>query len=237
VTGGKGSFMIERKRHSFKAGMLFYISPDVKHSIEIEAEDPLCFLSVHFNYAKVSMNEEKWGISGDVDSLHLQAVSELKDYYQVEDIFRQMIQSWNTKLPGYEFVAKTLLQQLIIAIAQNTQKQSQNYSTSLKVEKIIKYMHQKINEKVSLSELSELVQLSPAYLSRAFKEITGYSIIEFFNKMKIDKAKELILEGDIKIKAVAQTLGFTDEFYFSRIFKRMTGISPSEFQSKNVHGV
>lgn len=55
--------------------------------------------------------------------------------------------------------------------------------------------------------------------------------------MKIDKAKELILEGDIKIKAVAQTLGFTDEFYFSRIFKRMTGISPSEFQSKNVHGV
>lgn len=229
--------MMERKRHSFKAGMLFYISPDVKHSIEIDAEDPLCFLSVHFNYAKVSMNEEKWGISGDVDSLHLQAVSELKDYYLVEDIFGKMIQSWNTKLPGYEFVTKTLLQQLIIAIAQNTQKQSRNYATSLKVEKIINYMHQKINEKVNLSELSDLVQLSPAYLSRAFKEITGYSIIEFFNKMKIDKAKELILEGNIKIKAVAQTLGFTDEFYFSRIFKRMTGISPSEFQSKNVHGV
>ncbi|WP_339287317.1 AraC family transcriptional regulator [Paenibacillus sp. FSL E2-0201] len=237
VTGGKGSFMIEHKRYSFKAGMLFYISPGVKHSIEIDAEDPLCFLSVHFNYAKVSMNEEEWGINGHVGTLHLQPVNELKDYYQVEDIFGTMIQSWNTKLPGYEFVAKTLLQQLIIAIAQNTQKQSQNYSTSLKVEKIINYMHQKLNHKVSLSELSELVQLSPAYLSRAFKEITGYSIIEFFNKMKIDKAKELILEGDMKIKEVAQTLGFTDEFYFSRIFKRMTGISPSEFHSKNVHGV
>ncbi|KAA1181883.1 AraC family transcriptional regulator [Paenibacillus sp. B2(2019)] len=237
VTGGKSSFMIDRKRHLFKAGMLFYICPDVKHSIEIDAEDPLCFLSVHFNYAKVSMNEGDWGINGKVETLHLQAITELKDYYQVEDIFGRMIQSWNTKLPGYEFVAKTLLQQLIIAIAQNTQKQSQNYSTSLKVEKIINYMHQKINEKVSLNELSDLVQLSPAYLSRAFKDITGYSIIVFFNKMKIDKAKELILEGDIKIKAVAQTLGFTDEFYFSRIFKRMTGISPSEFQSKNVHGV
>lgn len=237
VTGGKGSFMIDRKRHSFKTGMLFYICPDVKHSIEIDTEDPLCFLSVHFNYAKVSMNEGEWGINGNVETLHLQAVSELKDYYQVEDLFGKLIQSWNTKLPGYEFVAKTLLQQLIIAIAQNTKKQSQNYSTSLKVEKIINYMHQKINEKVNLNEFSDLVQLSPAYLSRAFKGITGYSIIEFFNKMKIDKAKELIVEGDIKIKEVAQSLGFTDEFYFSRIFKRMTGISPSEFQSKNVHGV
>jgi AraC-like DNA-binding protein len=229
--------MIDKKRHSFKAGMLFYICPDVKHAIEIDAEDPLCFLSVHFNYAKVSMDEGKWGINGNVETLHLQPVSELKDYYQVEDIFGKLIQSWNTKLPGYEFVAKTLLQQLIIAIAQNTKKQSQNHSTSLKVEKIINYMHQKINEKVNLNELSDLVQLSPAYLSRSFKEITGYSMIEFFNKMKMDKAKELMLEGDIKIKEVAQTLGYTDEFYFSRIFKRMAGISPSEFQSKNVHGV
>ena len=80
-------------------------------------------------------------------------------------------------------------------------------------------------------------KLSPTYLSRTFKETTGYSVIEFFNKIKIDKAKELIIEGNKKIKEVAQTLGFTDEFYFSRIFKRIEGISPSEFYSKNVHGV
>ncbi|MNN93050.1 HTH-type transcriptional activator Btr [compost metagenome] len=78
------------------------------------------------------------------------------------------------------------------------------------------------------------MQLSYTYLSRAFKEITGYTVIEFFNKLKMDKAKALLLEGDMKIKDVAQTLGYSDEFYFSRLFKKMEGLSPSEFQSKNV---
>ncbi|MNH45884.1 HTH-type transcriptional activator Btr [compost metagenome] len=71
-------------------------------------------------------------------------------------------------------------------------------------------------------------------MSRAFKEITGYTVIEFFNKLKMDKAKALLLEGDMKIKDVAQTLGYSDEFYFSRLFKKTEGLSPSEFQSKNV---
>jgi YesN/AraC family two-component response regulator len=90
---------------------------------------------------------------------------------------------------------------------------------------------------VTLTELSELVQLSPTYLSRVFKETTEYSVIEFFNKMKIDKAKELIIEGNKMVREVAQILGFTDEFYFSRIFKKIEGISPSEYYNKNVHEV
>ena len=97
-------------------------------------------------------------------------------------------------------------------------------------------MRHNIDTKLTLADLSELVQLSSAYLSRVFKETTGYSVIEFFNKLKVDKAKELIIEGDKKVKEVAQILGFTDEFYFSRIFKKIEGISPSEFQRRNVHG-
>ncbi|GMA98187.1 AraC family transcriptional regulator [Pelosinus sp. IPA-1] len=237
VTGGKGSVIIEKKRYSVKEGMLFYISPDVLHSVEIDTEEPICFLSVHFSYAYVSFNDSKWAIKGEVEMIPLQSALELKDYYHIEDIFKKLVDSWNAKLPGYEFITKTLFQQLVIAIYQNIRKQKQNYSTSLKVEKIIQYMHQNINNRVTLTELSDLVQLSSTYLSRAFKETTGYSIIEFFNKMKIDKAKELIAESDKKVKEVAQALGFTDEFYFSRIFKKMEGISPTEYYSKNVHGV
>lgn len=237
VTGGKGSIIIEKKKVQFKEGMLFYICPDVPHSIEIDSEDPLCFLAVHFSYTHVDFNDGKWAVREKSEMLKLHAIQELKDYYQVDELFNKLVDSWNAKLPGYEFRAKTLLQQLFIAIHQNIKKQNQNYSTSLKIEKVIQYMQQNINHRVTLAELSDLVQLSSTYLSRAFKEITGYSIIEFFNKMKMDKAKEMILEGDKKIKEVAQTLGFTDEFYFSRIFKRIQGLSPSEFYSKNVHVV
>jgi YesN/AraC family two-component response regulator len=176
-------------------------------------------------------------ISLSLTNLPLQVAQGLKDYYQIEDVFKKLVESWDAKLPGYEFMSKTLLQQLLIAIAQNIKKENQNFSTSLKVEKIIQYMHEHMHDKITLTKLSDLVQLSPTYLSRAFKEITGYTIIEFFNKMKMDKAKEMILEGNRKIKEVAGALGFTDEFYFSRIFKKTEGLSPSEFYSKNVHVV
>lgn len=134
-------------------------------------------------------------------------------------------------------MAKTFLQQLLIAIYQSVRTQKQNYSLSLKIEKVIQYMRHNVHNKVTLAELSELVHVSPCYLSRVFKQITGYAVVEYFNKLKMDKAKELLIEGGKKVKEVARELGFADEFYFSRIFKKTEGISPSEFYSKNVHGV
>lgn len=237
VTGGKGRIIIEKKSYQAKEGMLFYICPGVPHSIELDVEEPMCFFSVHFSFARVNFNNNKWDIKNAAEMLSLNPGQELKNYYHIENIFKQLVYSWNVKQPGYEFITKTLLQQLLIVIYQNITKQGRNYSTTLKVEKIIQYMHQNINNRVTLTELSELVQLSSTYLSRVFKETTGYSVIEFFNKMKIDKAKELIIDGNKKVKEVAQALGFTDEFYFSRIFKRIVGISPSEYYSKNVHEV
>ncbi len=236
-TGGKGSIFVENKRYPVKKGMLFYICPDVLHTIDLHSEESVGVLTVHFSYAQVSFNDSKWAIRDEVKMLPLHPAQELQDYCQIEDIFKKLVDSWNAKLPGYEFISKTWLQQLLIAIFQNVRKKNQNYSASSKVEKIIEYMHQNVNNKVTLTELSEMVHLSSFYLSRAFKNTTGYSVIEYFNKIKIDKAKELIIEGDKKVKEVAQALGFTDEFYFSRIFKKIEGISPSEFYSKNVHGV
>ncbi len=237
VTGGKGSMTIDKKRYQVKEGMLFYIRPDAPYSIEMsDIEELPSFLTVHFGYACVSINENKWDIKHATEMLSLHPGQELKNYYHIEDIFKKLVDTWYAKQPGYEFITKTLLQQLLIAIYQNTRKQDPNYATSLKVEKVIQYMHQNINNRVTLTELSEMIHLSPFYLSRSFKDATGYSVIEYFNKIKIDKAKELIIEGDRNVKDVAQELGFTDEFYFSRIFKKIEGVSPSEFHSKNVHG-
>ncbi|MDP4183472.1 MAG: AraC family transcriptional regulator, partial [Bacillota bacterium] len=236
IKGGKGNIIIENKRYQFNEGLLLYVCPGELHSIDIDVYEPRCFLSVHFSYANVNFNDGKWDVKSELEILPLQPAQGFKDYFSIEDIFRKLVDSWNSKLPGYEFITRTLLQQLLIAIYQNIRKQNQNYSSSLKVEKVIQYMHQNISTRVTMTELSELVQLSSSYLSRAFKETTGYSVIEYFNKIKIDKAKEQLIEGDKKVKEVARALGFIDEFYFSRIFKKLEGISPSEFYSRNVHG-
>lgn len=237
ITGGSGDITLAQKKYPVKKGMLFYICPDVLHSIETSREEPIYFFSVHFSYAYVSFEDGKWAVEDEMKTLPIEPVQELMDYYPIEEIFKKLVDTWNAKLPGYEFFSKTFLQQLFIALYQNKRRQNRNYSSSLKVERVIAYMHQHIQQRVTLPELSAVMQISPFYLSRTFKTITGYSIIEYFNRIKIDKAKELIIEGDKKVKEVAQILGFSDEFYFSRMFKKVEGVSPSEFYRKNIHGV
>ncbi|HEY8892983.1 MAG TPA: AraC family transcriptional regulator [Clostridium sp.] len=236
ITEGKGHVIVQNKKYQFKEGSLIYICPDLQYIVESESEESISCFTVHFSYATVGFNGAKWNITKETGRLELDYVQVLKDYYKINNIFKKLVNSWMNKLPGYEFITKILLQQLLFEIFTNLKKNNRNYSTSLKVEKIIEYMRLNIHTRLTLANLSELVQLSPTYLSTIFKETTGYSVIKFFNKIKVDKAKELIIEGDKKVKEVAQILGFIDEFYFSRIFKKIEGESPSEFYRKNVHG-
>jgi AraC-type DNA-binding domain-containing proteins len=237
IAQSKGTFSIDKKTHVLKDGMLLYIRPDAPHSIRTDPDAPGRFYSVHFSFARVNIEESQWNIKEEPQPFPLQAAQALADSYQVEDLFKRLAEAWNAKLPGYEFLAKSLLQQLFIAIAQNLKKAGPNYSTSLKIEKIIRYMHEHIQDKIALEQLAGLAQWSPTYLSRTFRDATGYSVIEYFNKIKMDKAKDMMLAGDRKIKEVARALGYADEFYFSRLFKKTEGLSPSEYYSKIVHGV
>ncbi len=237
VCNGKGSFKIRNKQYPIKKGMLIIITPNVPYSIELDDSVPAGVLTIHFSFAGISFQDGKWDINEKIRVSLGQPVQELKDYYHIEEQFQKLVNCWNEKLPGYEFMARTMFQQLIIDIMENRNKQSESYGTSLKVERIIQYMHRNINAKVTLPELSKLVHMTPAYMSRTFKEATGYTIIEYFNKLKIDKSKELLVEGNKKVKEVAQELGFTDEFYFSRMFKKIEGITPSQFNSRILHGI
>lgn len=238
VCEGNGHIVIGKDRHLIKKGMLFYIPPGVQLIIEPRAQNPEHFVTVHFSGSRMILDSDgKWKYQEDIRTLHQPSAQEIMDYIPVEELFEKLLDTWNDKGPGYEFAAGTYLRQLLILISQNNKKQNENHAISLKIDRIIKYMRQNINRKVTLEELSREAQLSTFYLSRSFKDTTGYPIIAYFNKMKIDKAKELLIEGNKKVREVAYELGYTNEFYFSRIFKRIEGLSPSEFYSKNVYEI
>lgn len=237
VCNGTGRFNIKDRRYTIKKNMLLYISPGHPYSIQLDTTSPADLLTVHFSYATVHFNEGKWDIAAETRAFSQKFARELEEPYLIEEQFQKLVDCWNQKLPGYEFMARTMLQQLIIVIMQNLNKHPKNFANSMKIEQIIQHMHQNIQGKITIPELSDMVQMTPAYMSRTFKEITGYTIIEYFNKLKVDKAKTLLIEGDKKIKEVSQELGFVDEFYFSRMFKKIEGITPSQFYSRIVHGI
>lgn len=218
--------------------MLFYIPPGVQQTIEPRAQNPEHYITVHFSASRMVLGPDtKWKYMENIQILRQQSAQKITDYSTLEGMFEKLLDTWNDKGPSYEFVAATLLRQLFIWTSQNNMKQSKNQAISLKIDRIIEYMRQNIDRKITLEELSEIARLSTFYLSRAFKEATGYPIITYFNKMKIEKAKELLIEENKKVKEVAYELGYTNEFYFSRIFKRIEGLSPKEFYSKNVYEI
>lgn len=237
VSEATGHIAIGGTRYPMKKGMLFYIPPGIEQTIEPRAHSPEHCMTVHFSASRVKLNPEgQCEFQEKIRTLSQPPAQELNDYVPLEELFEKMLDTWNDKVPGYEFITGTRLRQVLILLSQNNKKQNKNYAISLKIEQLIGYMRQNISRKVTLEELSGIARLSPFYLSRAFKDVTGYPVIAYFNKMKIDKAKELLVERNKKVKEVAYELGYANEFYFSRTFKRIEGISPSEFYSKNVYG-
>ena len=99
---------------------------------------------------------------------------------------------------------------------------------------IQKYIDENLNGKLQLNEVAEVFGLSPAYLSVLFKKSTDTGFSEYVYTKKIDKAKEMLLSGDMKIYEVADALGFESAYYFSKVFKKVDGHSPREYiQSKS----
>lgn len=88
-------------------------------------------------------------------------------------------------------------------------------------------------ENASLQEAAAAVGFNPSYLSTLLKKYTGKSYTESLAEYRIEQAKQLLLLTNEKVYAVGQMVGYEDKYYFNRIFKRVTGMSPGEFKNQN----
>jgi AraC-like DNA-binding protein len=97
------------------------------------------------------------------------------------------------------------------------------------VEDIKKYILDHYKESVSLNDLSIYIERTPNHISHLFKSVTRLSPIDFLHQVRISKAKELMFDKMMPISEIAEETGFCDQAYFNRIFKKLTGCSPTAF--------
>ena len=101
---------------------------------------------------------------------------------------------------------------------------------SVVTQQILEYLHAHVREKVTLKDIGALTFFSPVYCEAVFCREVGKPIIDYFIDLKIQEAQKLILEDSLSFRDIATTMGFEDYNYFSRVFKRRTGISPSIYR-------
>ncbi len=100
------------------------------------------------------------------------------------------------------------------------------------IQKAAEYMKNNFTEKLTIDDISQAVYLSPCYLSKIFKQELGCTIMEFLTKIRIEEAKKLLKNPKYNIMQVANEIGFEDPSYFTKVFKRSEGVTPSQYKRK-----
>lgn len=109
-------------------------------------------------------------------------------------------------------------------------KDEKNLST---VEQAVQYIDQNYQQDLSLNGISKEVHLSPYYFSKVFKEETGQNFIEYLTQTRMEHAKKLLSATGQSVKEVCSSVGYSDPNYFSRSFKKYTGMTPREYREAN----
>jgi transcriptional regulator GlxA family with amidase domain len=104
--------------------------------------------------------------------------------------------------------------------------------TSALVKRALAYLHQNYARPLARWEIAEAVGASEDYLSRVFSRELGLSPWDYLNRYRIQRAKDLLRRTNDSIRSIAQQVGFKDQAYFSRVFRKQTGTAPNEFRGQ-----
>ena len=105
------------------------------------------------------------------------------------------------------------------------------------IKQALEYIEKNVGKDISLNEISEQLNISSYYFSKLFKEEAGEGFVEYLTKTRVEKAKDMLKDPSRSIKEVGSECGYSDPNYFSRIFKKSTGMTPTEYRERAGSGM
>lgn len=132
---------------------------------------------------------------------------------------------------GCEQMVSLYIEQLLILLIRNHRiahrpKQSES---GQELKSICDYLGKNVCNRLCFSDVAETFNLSASVLKRIFREQMGCGVMEYFMRLKVDTAKQLIREGDQNFAEIADSLGFNTSQYFTTVFRRVSGMTPTEY--------
>lgn len=153
--------------------------------------------------------------TGDTDARLILQCSSLRELVRHPDEFKR----WRAQIDFQEMVYGIL----------TAHRQNRKNDKTQALEQVKNFLEEHYGEEISVDQLAAMVELSPKYFAEVFKKTYGSGVMEYLAQIRMNKAKQLMLGSDLLLREVAHSVGYKDEFYFSRKFKKEIGLSPSEY--------
>jgi len=229
VISGEGDFIVGNEIVTMGRGMYLFTKPNDIHGISDTREVdgiPLRMLEVKYvvfdNELQESLNQIPIVCQGS------DAIEEV-----LELVFKEGIDTlpWYLEIATHSFIA---------ALYYMIRFQRLEKSASPKKSKVVDQIKEKINEnyksEISLDHLAQFVGHSKNYICKTFKDHTGMTINLYLNKVRIDKAAELLVNTNMDIAEISHDIGYNNIYHFIKTFKKIVGTSPGNFRKNELSG-
>lgn len=234
-THGKGAVKSATEEWLIESGSIVLLPPGKEHTYCAFDDDPWDIFWAHFNGDSVNEYIPQEALQGN-GFLVINKTS-TEDMQMLMSQFWQMIQALSA---GFSYQSVFYSSQVLGATLAYVSLQSvlphDSYTMGNEyITKAVKYIYDHFEEKVSLSTLTEVLDVSKSYLSRIFRQTVGTSVNQFILDIKMKQACYYLKDTNLAVHQIASRLGYDDPYYFSRIFKKVVGSSPRVFrkQEKN----
>lgn len=227
-TKGKGCVKFNNKTFSLSKNDLIIIPNKTPHIYYSETENPWDILWVHFKGSYTNYFFKDYNFNNKIQC-------SIDDFRIINILFSEILNSLEKGLTENNLVysSQILSHLLSLIILKNTDTISNANSKSKYIDEAVFFMKNNLNKFLSLDDIANAIGLSRSHTSLIFKDETGYSPIDFFTHLKIQTSCTILKYSNTPIKEISLNLGYEDQYYFSRVFKKIIGISPLQYRAKN----
>lgn len=225
-TEGCGWLEINGEEWPVNKNDAFLIPQHIPHIYGADPDNPWSNYWVHFQGRQAAAFARLINPAGGSPIIHLPHHEEIVAC--IEQLYQYMsnVHTTSTLVAG-----SGALSQLLALIQLRMRAAAVKYRTAEEnIDNVVDFMHRNLGEKLSLKDLANIAGMSPNHFGVLFRKRYENTPIDYFNRLKIQKASELLTTTNLRISEVGEMLGICDPYYFSRLFKRIMGVSPRAYR-------
>ena len=246
LTRGKMCIVEDGVEYILEADTLLFLKKGVHHWGVKECEIDTAWYYFHFDGDKYKeetlFSPEEYPLINSMENLDLISKKylelpkflKLQPGNQVELEIQKLVELFHSSNPMKQVKLNAELMMVFITCFEAAHLRNKYPKTNSQTMKILHYLEEHYREPFSMEELSHEVGFSYKYAAEIFKKQTGEQVKNYYNILKINKAKRLLCESDLSIAQISDYLGFGDQFYFSNVFKKKMGISPRMYRESQI---